>query len=264
MEVMGKLARVARANWGMSFEALRTIYSGVFEAIMTYGSASWAETALGVQRNQMQLLRAQRTSLLIVTKAYRTTSAMALPVIAGVLPIDLLATERATIYNRRLEGVGELRASREARERSLERWQHRWETCNMGRWTYEIWPDVKERMEVHWFRTNHYVTQFASGHGNFRQKLHSFGLSLSPACPLCGVDDTLQHALLVCDVTEEARHALRGDLLAAGLDLTVETVFRTAEGHDVFRRYARLLGQIREDYERELLWQLAEVGLHGD
>lgn len=70
---------------------------GVFEAKVTYGSACLADTALGVQMNRKNLLRAQRAALLTVTKAYTTTSALALPLIAGVLPIGLLAIRLFTI-----------------------------------------------------------------------------------------------------------------------------------------------------------------------
>lgn len=66
-EVMSKLAGAAKANWGMSFEVLRAIYRGVFEAMVTYGSACLADTALGVQMNRKNLLRAQRAALLTVT-----------------------------------------------------------------------------------------------------------------------------------------------------------------------------------------------------
>lgn len=236
--------------------------AGVFEAMVTYGSACWADTALGVQMNRKNLLRAQRTALLTVChKGIHDDVRTGAP--SNSWGAADRPTGNSTIYYSRLEGVGKLRAEREARAQSMERWQHSWDTGTTGRWTYQIWPDVKERVSERWFRTNHYVTQFASGHGNFRQKLHSFALAFSPVCPLCEVDDTLQHALLVCDVTAEAREALEGDLLAAGLTLTVENIFRTAEGNAIFRQYARQFGQIREDYDRELLRQLEAAGLVG-
>jgi hypothetical protein len=40
-------------------------------------------------------------ALLQVTKAYRTTSAEALQIIAGVLPIDLLIEVRARLYKKK-------------------------------------------------------------------------------------------------------------------------------------------------------------------
>ncbi|KAG8233102.1 hypothetical protein J437_LFUL013293 [Ladona fulva] len=61
-----------------------------------YGAEVWGELVNQIHRNK--LLSLQRSILIIVSKAYRTVSTDALPVITGILPIDLKARERSQIY----------------------------------------------------------------------------------------------------------------------------------------------------------------------
>jgi hypothetical protein len=75
---------------------MRTLYKGVFEPVITYAAAGWSD--LLNKSTKSKLIRRQRMTLLQVTKAYRTTSAKALQIIAGVLPIDLLIEVRARLY----------------------------------------------------------------------------------------------------------------------------------------------------------------------
>lgn len=45
----------------------------------------------------------------------------------------------------------------------------------------------------------YYTAQTLTGHGNFAEKLHSFGLVESPNCE-CGLLDSLEHTLFVYDI----------------------------------------------------------------
>jgi hypothetical protein len=56
--------------------AIRTLYKGLFEQIITYAVAGWCDLLKG--KTKTRLLRAQRMALLQVTKAYRITSTEAL------------------------------------------------------------------------------------------------------------------------------------------------------------------------------------------
>ncbi|XP_023240769.1 uncharacterized protein LOC111639203 [Centruroides sculpturatus] len=92
------LARVAKATWGLSCEAIEIIYKGAFLSRLTYGPAAWHKAAEGCAIRR-KLSTAQRCALLRLTKAYRTTSTEALQIIAGTLPLDLILNERATLYH---------------------------------------------------------------------------------------------------------------------------------------------------------------------
>ena len=72
---------------------------------MIYAAHGWARRLR--QRHQRQLLAAQRQALIRTTKAYATASTDCLPVVAGVLPIDLYIQRRIHRYriSRRLPTV---------------------------------------------------------------------------------------------------------------------------------------------------------------
>lgn len=90
---------------------------------------------------------AQRMALIRISRAYCTTSAEALQVICGVIPLDILADEylhrykiRKGIYfkSEELEYCIVVKpnvAKKELREISLRRWQERWNLSVNGRVT---------------------------------------------------------------------------------------------------------------------------------
>ena len=57
--------------------------------------------------------------------------------IAGVVPIDLLALERKRIYEGSKE-TGRARASADARMDTLMAWQTRWADCDKAKWTRRL------------------------------------------------------------------------------------------------------------------------------
>ena len=63
--------------------------------------------------------------------AYRTVSEETVAVIAGTIPIDLLALERKQIYDRNTE-VERADAVSEARGQTLQTWHERWRTATKG------------------------------------------------------------------------------------------------------------------------------------
>ena len=73
---------------GYSTVNLRTLYKAVFCPIISYGAPGWAPYIN--QSDKKKLLATQHSVLIRITKAYATTSTAALPVLASVLPIDLL------------------------------------------------------------------------------------------------------------------------------------------------------------------------------
>lgn len=115
------------------------------------------------------LNRAQR-QMLMVCRAYRTISGDALQVIARTLPIYLKARERKDRYNIRRYGIGN---KKEITERYLYIWQEWWNTSDKGRNTYEIWDNVKERLELK-AEIGHYVVQYLTGHADLAAYLHHF------------------------------------------------------------------------------------------
>ena len=219
IERFNSLSIVARQKWGLGYSTLRVLYKGLFVPIATYAAAAWHEH-LNKTCEQV-LLSAQRQVLLKVTKAYKTTSAAALPVIAGVLPIDLHVT-LASIRFKVRKGInftlGEYRFPEHATITPPQRaipeilyaiWQRRWDDSPDGRHTYSIFPNIRHRLEMTWLQPDHFTVQFLSGHGDFASKLKSLGLAESNACGCGGGEETALHVLLHCSLHEAEREELR-------------------------------------------------------
>ena len=99
-----KAAGVARAlagimpNIGGPKQPRRALLSTVVTSVILYGAPTWAETMSSHTSYGVTCRRAYRVAELRVARAYRTVSDIALAVIAGLPPVDLLATERAITY----------------------------------------------------------------------------------------------------------------------------------------------------------------------
>lgn len=77
----------SRGIGGLDGAVSKAVYKGGLERIMTYACGAWCRKPTNKMRRQVQ--SKQRRALLQITKCYRTTSTVALQVLAGTLPIDL-------------------------------------------------------------------------------------------------------------------------------------------------------------------------------
>ena len=205
-KLFSSLARVAKAKWGLGNAAMRTLYKGLYEPIVTYAAAGWSNRLKGKARSK--LIRPQRMALLQVTKAYRTTSTESLQVIAGIIPIDFLIEVRARAYRMKKKGRDEASDERTIVREAREKWRERWQTTPKGKTTFEYFDSIKDRLENSWARPDHYTTQFISGHGDFNSKLKSFRLSEVDTCE-CGEVGSPHHILEDCPIFNVERQELR-------------------------------------------------------
>ncbi|XP_045781560.1 uncharacterized protein LOC123878428 [Maniola jurtina] len=166
---------------GLRREALKTAQEhGTFVATITYAAACWAERAtLHVVRSQ--LLKAQRGPLILLTKAYRTTSTSALAVLAGVLRADLEVIRAGKID---LERQSATRLELSSRKREIgsavvDLWQQRWASDERGSHLRRFFPTVTGRLEATWVSPDYETSQILTGHGCFRWRLHGFRLCAS-------------------------------------------------------------------------------------
>lgn len=92
-----RFLRAIMPNLGGPRSRSRRLLSSVPHSMMLYGAPIWARnmSASGLKA----LAKCQRQIALWVATAHRTISGDALLVIAGIPPIDMLATERAHIYD---------------------------------------------------------------------------------------------------------------------------------------------------------------------
>ncbi|XP_067123194.1 uncharacterized protein [Centruroides vittatus] len=84
---MHAFAKVARTTWGLSYKAMETIYDSIFLPVLTYGCGTWGSAVEKVHPKR-KLISAQRRALLLITKAFRTSSNASLQVLARKPPVD--------------------------------------------------------------------------------------------------------------------------------------------------------------------------------
>lgn len=193
-------------------QARRRLHMEVLKATMLYGAQIWAK-ATETKSYRRGLESTYRLGALRVCCGFRTVSDDAALVIAGMIPIDLLAVEAQETFVQRRQSTEDSQSEarirkHQARCRSIERWQRRWTASTKGRWTHSLIPDVRKWVHRRHGQVNFHLTQLLSGHGVFRKYLHRFGHDSSPECPLCAVDEDAEHVLLHCPRFDESRALL--------------------------------------------------------
>ena len=96
-QIINMLARSNKLNWGLGHRALKVIFIGAIEPILTYGAPVW-EKALTKQNNLRKYQRVQRMMNIKIAKAFRTLSYEASCVLAAIRPIQLAVEETVRTY----------------------------------------------------------------------------------------------------------------------------------------------------------------------
>lgn len=137
---------------------------------LLYATPVWGGDPSMPAKMKIAMERLNRLVALRLVRAYRTVSGDAATFLAGAIPLDLMASERAELWAVRREGLSDedyaLR-EQEARARTLASWQERWSHDN-GRafWTKSLLPSVPR-----WLRSGgcgrltFHLTQALTGHG---------------------------------------------------------------------------------------------------
>lgn len=178
----------------------RLLLVKVVASVVLYAAPIWAEAAL-VKENRRKLLSVNRICALRAICGYRTISDEAAFVIAGMIPIDILANEMWRVFMRTTSQqsvrIDEIR--KEEREASFAEWQARWSSSNKGRWTYRLIPNIMVWLNRSHGEVSYHLTQFLTGHGGYRQYLHRFGHDDSPICPACPEEaEDAEHVFFNC------------------------------------------------------------------
>ncbi|KAF9814721.1 hypothetical protein SFRURICE_014816 [Spodoptera frugiperda] len=193
---------------GLSFLTLKTIYGATYLGCVCYGAPVWADRAtIGAVRRK--LLQGQRLALIFLCKAYRTVSTEALPVLAGLLPVDLEVQRRAAMYyNARPNFSANFLAQRDRNK-----------IARLLKPLTDFFPSVHERLERTWLEVDHCVAQFLTGHGNFKSKLFSFKLVDSPWCQCSTAElqheQSAHHILWECGLWQSERNTMLDNLIVS-------------------------------------------------
>jgi len=133
-----------------------------------------------------------------------------------VLPLDLELKWRAIREQSALLPAALRKATYEAAYNDiLDAWQDQWDTSAKGRWTYGFFPNIRNRLKTP-IVTSHEMTQFLSGHGNFRAKLTYFNLQRDPICSCGQEDEDVDHVIFRCSAHSDHREPLIRAVMEAG------------------------------------------------
>lgn len=241
-----RLRTMTSANWGMNQLTAKVIYEAVFLPRVTYAAEVWSE-GCSLKKSIKALCSMQRAPLLAITSAYRTASTNCLSAVAGVLPLDLEI--RRLVMRRRLrKGETTYQEYENALARLIEEWQVRYDATDKGEWTKFMIPDLARRYEIP-LRLDYYTTQFLTGHGDFKSKLHSFKLQPSPNCSCGSGAETARHVLLACKRTKVHRDRLKAVMINEGEAWPpVNGAFlRTRRTYEALRKFSKDSLQNRTD-----------------
>lgn len=208
------------ANVNGPLPSKRKLLMGVCHSTLLYGCEIWADV-MSTEARRKAMTRVQRTAALRIVSAYRTVSAAATLVIAGVMPIDLMAKERKELYELKRTHEYNTQAAKELKESMMSTWQDRWRNDNRGRWTARLIPHLIEWLERKHGEVNYYLTQLLTGHGYFRRYLHRMGKCRDARCIYGDAEnDDAEHTFFEC----VQWHTLRSELFNAVGALTAENI----------------------------------------
>ena len=168
------------ANVGGPKPSSRKLLMSVVHSILLYGAEVWAEV-LEVEFHQTKPEAVQQHCALRIACSYRTVSKEAVLVIAGVMPLRLMAKQRKLAYDKE-DRMAKVNAAKEARDVVLDVWQHDWNCAEKGRWTRRLIGQIRPWTKRKYGEVNYYITQVHTGHGFFLAYLHKMGKVCNPAC----------------------------------------------------------------------------------
>jgi len=186
-------------NVGGPMPVKRKLLTSVVHSQLLYAAPIW-HSALLYDRNKKTLASPQRKMALRVISAYCTVSNEAAMVVAGIVPIHILALERALMERSKSTGILKDVARADANARSMLKWQSEWEAASNGRWTFRLIPNVQQWTERRFGQVSFHMTQALTGHGCFNAYLCRFKKRDDSVCMYCQhpVDDA-EHTVFLCD-----------------------------------------------------------------
>lgn len=191
-QVTGKLTRLLPRVKGPRSSKRRVLNLAV-ESILLYAAPIWIR-AIKFQKYKDLLTRVQRRMAIRICRAYKTISTPAVQLIAGTIPIDLLAEERVELHKRGRESRPEIQAE------TRQKWQMRWQRIkDKTEWTKRLIPNIGIWLDRKHGEVSHHLTQVISGHGCFQPYLERFKIIEDASCTYCRKEnDSVEHSIFYC------------------------------------------------------------------
>lgn len=219
MNVIGKIRRVLKKEWGLRKRAMNVLYKGLISASVMYGARVWYEL-MRYEYARVLINRCQRVAMSACLNVCRTVSTEAMQVLMGGLPWDLECVRRGVKYKIRngismseydvvkdseICGKDVNECMQLVTKRLYVVWQRRWNESAHGRVTHAFIMNVEFAEGCVGFEPNLYVGYILTGHGSLNEFLYKRGLSESEECA-CGAEcEDWKHVLLDCPLYDDVR-----------------------------------------------------------
>lgn len=254
------IRRIAREKWGIKYHTRRFLYDMVALPIASYAASAWFDKAGNVMVRR-HLLAAQRALLLMNTGATRTTSTVAMQVIAGITPLDFAIIERGLkntvrrnltvtwknyVYQKK-DNIEDINMEEEFLRIEHEiwtNWQQKWTNDVHGRQTYRFITCVSFAKANTWFKPNRQCVYILTGYGPIRSTLYLRGSEETSTCPVCGwSNETVEHILLDCPGYRNIRY--EG---VYKYKESAEDMIGTKESFEMLQNFANKIFNVRSTY----------------
>jgi len=260
LKVMRSLGRLMPNLHGPS-ERRRKLYANIIKSVIMYGAPIWSDE-FGASRKLKQKIRhIERTLAIRVVAGYRTVSADAAMLLAGIPPMCILAAYWKRVYLRiRDSKINEdwtESLENEIKEDEkivlLRQWHIYSERPDAaGKRTREaIIPILNGWQKRKWGMMTYRITQLFTGHGCFKTFLHRIGKADTSICEYCEEEDSTEHHIETCPRWEEERETLMGKI---GRDLRLKTIAQKIcddkEAWQAFHCFAERTLSVKEEDER--------------
>jgi len=235
-------------NVGGARQWKRKVLAMAVQSKLLYAAPVWAD-ALMFECNVKTIVRPQRRMALRVAEAYRTVSANAILVVAGMVPAHLKAQEQQFKFRALKEGI--VVEERNLRDMTFRKWQAQWDSTKTGLWPKRLISVIRKWTDRRFGETDFHLTQMLTGHGCFGYYLHKYKKREDPACVDCGspVDD-VEHTLFKYDRWWRQRELE----VKMGADMEPDTVvtamLQNAENWKAVKNYAGMVLSTKEEEER--------------
>ena len=237
LKTINKLITLAQGHYKIPVKTIKLYYKAIITPIVSYGASVWSHRLLQNQTLARKINAIQRTTLLRLTGAYKSTPNDALIMALGVPPLHLEVIKRGMWYwinKGKLNNLTKYTLTPISTLTELENWiqntwQRNWDVSTTGRRLYQLLPSVEERMELKFFQPTRGLIHFLTGHGPFRNKLFEHRLVNNNICECNEETDSPEHKTFQCSLTEELVREERRELRG----LTLEEIIRNKQNFDI-------------------------------
>lgn len=176
----------------------RNMLATVVYSTLFYGVPTWVEAAQ-IRKYNQRIEKVQRKVMLRQCRAYRTCSTVALQVLSGTLPVELMAEEKTRIYHAKKQNAATEEFKNELRDELIKIWQTRWDQELLkGQWTKCLIRSIEPWIKRQHGDITYELSQFLTGHGNFASYLKRMKIQDTDTCMYCSEVDTTEHMTFQC------------------------------------------------------------------